>query len=221
MNVIKNLFDKNRHKFEKGGKLHPLQSVFEGMETFFYVSDETSKTGTHVHDYIDLKRTMSMVIFALIPALLVGMYNVGYQHFTALGTFAETHICSVFFYGFLRVLPVIIVSYVVGLGIEFAVAQVKGHEINEGFLVSGILIPMILPINTPLWQVAIATAFSVIFAKEIFGGTGMNIWNPALIARAFLSSLILHKCRVIQYGFVWVRKVRKLLTDSLELLRLV
>ena len=186
MNAIKNLFDKNRHKFEKGGKFHALQSVFEGFETFFYVSDETSKTGTHIHDYTDLKRTMSVVIFALVPALLLGMYNVGFQHFTALGTLAETHFCSVFFYGFLRVLPVLVVSYGVGLGIEFAFAQIKGHEINEGFLVSGILIPMILPINTPLWQVAVATAFSVVFAKEIFGGTGMNIWNPALVARAFL-----------------------------------
>jgi len=186
MNAIKNLFDKNRHKFEKGGKFYALHSVFEGFETFFYVSDETSKTGAHIHDYIDLKRTMSMVILALVPALLLGMYNVGYQHFTALGTLAEMHFCSVFFYGFLRVLPVLVVSYGVGLGIEFAFAQIKGHEINEGFLVSGILIPMVLPINTPLWQVAVATAFSVIFAKEIFGGTGMNIWNPALVARAFL-----------------------------------
>ena len=186
MNAIKNFFDKNRHKFEKGGKLHALNSVFEGFETFLYVSDETSKTGTHIHDYIDLKRTMSVVILALVPAILVGMYNVGYQHFNALGILAATDFWSVFFYGFLRVLPVIVVSYAVGLGIEFTFAQIKGHEINEGFLVSGILIPMILPINTPLWQVAVATAFSVIFAKEIFGGTGMNIWNPALVARAFL-----------------------------------
>jgi Na+-transporting NADH:ubiquinone oxidoreductase subunit B len=118
--------------------------------------------------------------------MLFGMYNIGYQHFHAIGEFAQTGFLEVFFYGFLRVLPVIIVSYVVGLGIEFAFAQIKGHEINEGYLVSGILIPLIVPINTPLWMVAIAVAFSVIIAKEAFGGTGMNIWNPALIARAFL-----------------------------------
>jgi Na+-transporting NADH:ubiquinone oxidoreductase subunit B len=166
--------------------LHPFHSVFEGFETFLYVSDATTRKGSHVRDYIDLKRTMIIVVVALIPAMLFGMYNIGYQHFKAIGELAQTAHFDVFLYGFLRVLPVIVVSYVVGLGIEFTFAQIKGHEINEGYLVSGLLIPLILPINTPLWMVAIAVAFSVILAKEAFGGTGMNIWNPALVARAFL-----------------------------------
>lgn len=183
---IKNFFDKQRPNFEKGGKLHALNSVFEGMETFFYVSDATTKKGSHIRDFIDLKRTMIFVVMALVPALLFGMFNVGYQHFSAIGELATTGFWTVFFYGFLRVLPLIIVSYAVGLGVEFIFCQIKGHEIQEGYLVSGLLIPMILPINTPLWMVAVACVFSVIFCKEAFGGTGMNIWNPALVARAFL-----------------------------------
>ena len=183
---LKNFFDKHRPKFEKGGKLHALHSFFEGMETFLYVSDATTKKGSHIRDNIDLKRTMIFVVLALIPTMLFGMYNIGYQHFKAIGELATTDFMQVFIYGFLRVLPVIVVSYVVGLGIEFAFAQIKGHEINEGYLVSGILIPLVLPIDTPLWMTAIAVVFSVIIAKEAFGGTGMNIWNPALIARAFL-----------------------------------
>ena len=183
---IKNFFDKYRKTFEKGGKLYPLHSFYEGMESFLYVSDATTKKGSHVRDYIDLKRTMIIVVIALIPAMLFGMYNIGYQHFNALGELAATGFWSIFWYGFLKVLPLIIVSYVVGLGIEFAFAQIKGHEINEGYLVTGLLIPLILPVNTPLWMVAVAVAFSVILAKEAFGGTGMNIWNPALVARAFL-----------------------------------
>lgn len=184
--AFKSFFDKHRPKFEKGGKLHALHSFYEGMETFLYVSDATTKKGSHVRDYIDLKRTMIIVVLALVPAMLFGMYNVGYQHFGAIGELANAKFFDIFLYGFLRVLPVIIVSYAVGLGIEFAFAQIKGHEINEGYLVSGLLIPLVLPINTPLWMVAIAVAFSVILAKEAFGGTGMNIWNPALVARAFL-----------------------------------
>lgn len=183
---IKNFYDKHRPKFEKGGKLHPFQSVFEGFESFMYVSDATTRKGAHIRDYIDLKRTMIIVVIALVPAMLFGMYNIGFQHFKAIGELANTSFWQVFFYGLFRMLPVIIVSYAVGLGIEFVFAQIKGHEINEGYLVSGLLIPLVLPINTPLWMVAIAVAFSVIIAKEAFGGTGMNIWNPALVARAFL-----------------------------------
>jgi Na+-transporting NADH:ubiquinone oxidoreductase subunit B len=183
---IKDFFDKHRPKFEKGGKLHPFHSVFEGFETFLYVSDATTKRGAHVRDYVDLKRTMIIVVLALVPTMLFGMYNIGYQHFKAIGELANTQFIDVFVYGMLRVLPVIVVSYLVGLGIEFAFAQIKGHEINEGYLVSGLLIPLVLPIDTPLWMTAIAVAFSVIIAKEAFGGTGMNIWNPALVARAFL-----------------------------------
>ena len=184
MKALRNYLDKIKPNFEEGGKLHAFQSVFDGFETFLFVPSTTSKSGTHIHDAIDSKRIMSMVVIALMPALLFGMYNVGYQHFKATGL--EGSFFELFAYGFLAVLPKIIVSYVVGLGIEFVVAQWKKEEIQEGFLVSGMLIPMIVPVDCPLWMLAVATAFSVIFAKEVFGGTGMNIFNPALITRAFL-----------------------------------
>lgn len=186
MKFLKNFFEKTEPYVQKGAKYHWLHSVHDGFFTFLFVPKHTAKTGTHIHDYIDLKRTMSIVVLALIPSLLFGMYNVGLQHFTAIGESASTGFFDMFFYGLLKVLPVVIVSYVVGLGIEFVFAQIRGHEINEGFLVSGMLIPLIMPIETPLWMVAVATAFAVIFGKEVFGGTGMNIWNPALVARAFL-----------------------------------
>lgn len=184
MKALRNYLDKIKPNFEEGGKLHAFRSVFDGFETFLFVPNETAKSGTHIHDAIDSKRIMSMVVIALIPALLFGMYNVGYQHFTATG--AEGSFMEMFAYGFLAVLPKIIVSYLVGLGIEFVVAQWKKEEIQEGFLVSGMLIPMIVPVDCPLWMLAVATAFAVIFAKEVFGGTGMNIFNVALITRAFL-----------------------------------
>jgi len=161
-----------------------FHSVFEGFETFLFVPNKTSKSGVHIHDCVDSKRTMTVVIIALLPALLFGMYNIGYQHNLSIG--ADPGLFMTFIFGFLAVLPKIIVSYVVGLGIEFAIAQVKGHDIQEGFLVSGILIPMIVPIDTPLWMIAVATAFAVVFAKEVFGGTGYNIFNVALVTRAFL-----------------------------------
>lgn len=161
-----------------------FRSVFDGFETFLFVPNETSKSGVHIHDSIDSKRTMTVVIIALLPALLFGMYNVGYQHNLAIGS--DPGFLMTFIYGFLAVLPKIIVSYVVGLGIEFTVAQWRNEEIQEGFLVSGILIPMIVPVDTPLWMIAVATAFAVIFAKEVFGGTGYNIFNVALVTRAFL-----------------------------------
>jgi Na+-transporting NADH:ubiquinone oxidoreductase subunit B len=186
MKFIKDFFERTEPLVQKGAKYHWLQSVHDGFFTFLYVPKKTSKSGTHIHDFIDLKRTMSMVVIALIPALLFGMYNVGYQHFKAIGELASAGFSQVFIYGFIRVLPIVIVSYVVGLGIEFVFAQLRGHEINEGFLVSGMLIPLVMPIETPLWMIAVATAFAVIFGKEVFGGTGMNIWNPALLARAFL-----------------------------------
>ncbi|MBQ8225465.1 MAG: NADH:ubiquinone reductase (Na(+)-transporting) subunit B [Bacteroides sp.] len=184
MKALRNYLDKIKPNFEEGGKLHAFRSVFDGFETFLFVPNETAKSGTHIHDAIDSKRIMSMVVIALVPALLFGMYNVGYQHFIATG--AEGSFWEMFAYGFLAVLPKIIVSYVVGLGIEFVVAQWKKEEIQEGFLVSGMLIPMIVPVDCPLWILAVATAFSVIFAKEVFGGTGMNVFNVALITRAFL-----------------------------------
>ena len=184
MKQLKNYIDKIKPQFMPGGKFAKLQSVFEGFESFLFTPDTTRKVGVHVHDSIDLKRTMIIVVIALIPALLFGMFNVGYQHYLAIGV--ETSIWEKFFYGLAVMLPSIVVSYAVGLGIEFIAAQIRGHEIQEGFLVSGILIPMICPINTPVWMIAVATAFAVIFAKEVFGGTGMNIWNVALVARAVL-----------------------------------
>ena len=185
MNALRKQIDKIKPAFTKGGRFSALESVFDGFETFLFVPNTTSKRrGTHVHDAIDSKRTMSVVIFALLPALLFGMYNVGLQHNIALGVTAG--FWSTFFYGFLSVLPQIVVSYVVGLGIEFIIAQLKHEEIQEGFLVTGILIPMIIPVETPLWMMAIATAFAVVFAKGVCGGTGYNVFNVALITRAFL-----------------------------------
>ena len=183
---LRKYIDNIKPQFEPGGKFSALQSVFDGFETFLYVPNTTSKSGVSIHDAIDSKRIMSMVVIALIPALLFGMYNVGYQNYLAAGTLASTPCWEVFLYGALLVLPKIIVSYIVGLGIEFAWAQWKKEEIQEGSLVSGIIIPMILPIGCPLWMIAIAVAFAVIFGKEIFGGTGMNIFNVALLTRAFL-----------------------------------
>ena len=183
---LRNYIDKVKPNFEEGGKLHAFKSVFEGFETFLYVPNDTSKSGCNIHDAIDSKRIMSMVVIALMPAMLFGMYNVGYQNYLAAGTLSEAGFWSIFTYGFLAVLPKILVSYIVGLGIEFIWAQWKGEEIQEGYLVSGILIPLIVPVGCPLWMLALACAFSVIFCKEIFGGTGMNIFNPAICARMFL-----------------------------------
>ncbi len=178
--------NKVRPLFDKGGKLHAFRSLYDGMETFLYVPNTTSRTGVHIHDAIDSKRIMSIVVISLLPALLFGMYNTGYQHYLAAGHLEGSSSADLFIYGFIAVLPKILVSYIVGLGIEFAWAQMKGEEIQEGYLVSGMLIPMIVPVNCPLWALAVAVAFAVIFAKEIFGGTGMNIFNVALVTRAFL-----------------------------------
>ena len=184
-NYIKRTFDRLRPTFDEGGRLHALHSVFEGMESFLLVPNTTSRTGgVSIHDAIDSKRIMSIVVIALLPALLFGMYNIGYQNYAAAG--AEGSVLELFAYGFLRLLPKIVVSYLVGLGIEFIFAQVKHEEIQEVYLVTGMLMPLILPINCPLWMMALAIAFAVIFVKEIFGGTGMNIFNVALAARAFL-----------------------------------
>jgi len=184
MDFLRNYLDKIKPNFEPGGKLHAFHSVFDGFKTFLFVPNSTSKSGVHIHDAMDSKRAMSIVVIALIPCLLFGMFNTGYQHYMAIGE--NPGFLLTFIYGFLAVLPIVLVSYIVGLGIEFTVAQWKGHEIQEGFLVSGMLIPLIVPVDTPLWMVALATAFAVIFAKEVLGGTGYNIWNVALITRAFL-----------------------------------
>ena len=183
---LRKYLDNIKPTFEKGGKLHAFRSVFDGLETFLYVPNTTSVSGTNIHDAIDSKRIMSFVVIALLPALLFGMYNIGYQNFAAAGKLAEASFWNMFMFGFLAVLPKLIVSYVVGLGIEFAWAQWKGEDIQEGYLVSGIIIPMIVPVSCPLWMLALACAFSVIFVKEIFGGTGMNIFNVAVATRMFL-----------------------------------
>jgi len=186
MKALRKYLDKVKPHFEEGGKLHAFRSVYDGFDTFLFVPNTTSKSGVSIHDAIDSKRIMSFVVIALMPALLFGMYNVGYQTYKLAGELASATFFDLFAYGFLAVLPKILVSYIVGLGIEFAWAQWKGEEIQEGYLVSGIIIPMIVPINCPLWMLALACAFAVIFAKEIFGGTGMNIFNVAVAARMFL-----------------------------------
>lgn len=183
---LRNYLNKIKPNFEKEGKLYAFKSVYDGMESFLYVPNTTSKSGCNIHDTIDSKRIMSIVVIALLPALLFGMYNIGYQNYFVSGKIADATFFAMFFYGFLAVLPKLLVSYIVGLGIEFIWAQWKGEEIQEGYLVSGIIIPLILPVNCPLWILAIAVAFSVIFVKEIFGGTGMNIFNVAVAARMFL-----------------------------------
>ena len=185
MKALRNFMNKIEPSFRPGGKLAKLESVYDGMETFLFTPNATSRSGVHIHDGNDLKRTMITVVAALGPALLFGMYNIGYQHYLAIGQTQEGWF-TMFLYGLLALLPVIVVSYAVGLGIEFISAQIHHKEIQEGFLVTGMLIPLIVPINTPLWMTAVATAFAVIFAKEVFGGTGMNIFNVALITRAFL-----------------------------------
>lgn len=183
---LKKYLNKIKPHFEEGGKLHAFWSIYDGFESFLYVPNTTSKTGAHIHDAIDSKRIMSLVVIALMPALLFGMYNIGYQNYSAAGQLANASFWEMFGFGFLALLPKILVSYIVGLGIEFAWAQWKKEEIQEGYLVTGMLMPLIIPISCPLWMLALSIAFAVIFCKEIFGGTGMNIFNVALSARAFL-----------------------------------
>jgi len=184
MKALRNYIDKIKPNFEKGGKLYALRSTFEAFETFLFVPDKVTSTGSHIRDPIDMKRAMIVVVIALLPPLIFGMWNTGFQNAMAMGI--ERTLWQNFAFGFLRVLPIIVVSYVTGLGIEFIFAQIRHHEVNEGFLVTGMLIPLVMPVDVPLWMVALATAFAVIIGKEVFGGTGMNILNPALTARAFL-----------------------------------
>ena len=185
MSKIKKKIDNIKPQFERGGRFSALQSVFDGFYTFLFTPNETSRSGVHIHDANDSKRTMIIVVLALLPCCLFGMWNVGYQNALATGD-ADHSLLHLFFFGFWTVLPQILTAYIVGLGIEFIVAQLRGHEIQEGFLVSGLLIPMICPPTTPCWMIAVAVAFAVIFAKEVFGGTGYNFLNVALTTRAFL-----------------------------------
>ena len=184
MSGLRKLVDKIKPTFEKGGKLGFLHSTFDAFETFLFVPNTVTKKGAHVRDCVDLKRVMIMVVLALVPAMLFGIWNVGYQHSEAFGL--DWGFWQIVGHGLIKVLPLYIVAYVVGLAIEFVSAQIKGHEVNEGYLVSGMLIPLIVPVDVPLWMLAVAVAFAVIIGKEVFGGTGMNIWNPALLTRAFL-----------------------------------
>ncbi len=182
--MLIDFINKIRHNFEKGGKLEKLKSTFDAFSTFLFVPNKVTSKGSHIRDSMDMKRTMAIVVLALLPALIFGMWNVGYQH--SLATGASKTILQNFGFGFIHVFPIIVVAYVSGLATEFVFAQIRGHEVNEGFLVTGMLIPLIVPVEIPLWMVAVATVFAVIIGKEVFGGTGMNILNPALTARAFL-----------------------------------
>ena len=185
---LRKLVDKIKPTFEKGGKLGFLHSTFDAFETFLFVPNTVTTKGSHVRDCVDLKRVMIMVVLALVPAMLFGIWNVGYQYYmsTVENFDAAANFWPIVCHGLIKVLPLYIVAYVVGLAIEFVSAQIKGHEVNEGYLVSGMLIPLIVPVDVPLWMLAVAVAFAVIIGKEVFGGTGMNIWNPALLTRAFL-----------------------------------
>ncbi len=184
MKALRKIVDKWKPAFEKGGRFGALHSTFDAFETFLFVPKTVTTRGSHIRDCNDMKRVMIIVVVALVPALLFGMYNIGLQYTWSEGITRSIWWC--WWFGFLKMLPLILVSYIVGLGIEFAVAQMRGHEVNEGFLVTGLLIPMIMPVDVPLWILALAVAFAVIFGKEAFGGTGMNVFNPALVARAFV-----------------------------------
>ena len=184
MKFLRDKIDQIKKPFEKGQKFEKFAPAINALDTFLYVPNHTTKHGAHIRDAVDLKRTMITVVLALIPALIFGIYNAGYQHFIQIEG-SDMSFGNLFFHGLWKVLPMIIVSYAVGLGIEFAFAIFRGHEVNEGYLVSGLLIPMVMPVDLPLWMLAISVAFAVVIGKEAFGGTGMNIFNPALLARAF------------------------------------
>lgn len=214
MKGLRNYLNKIKPNFEKGGKYGKFASTFEAFESFLYVPNTVTKCGAHIRDAMDLKRTMTVVIVALLPALLFGMFNVGYQHNNVALGLTDTTVMQNFWFGFLKVLPIIVVAYVVGLGIEFIFAEIRHEEVNEGFLVSGLLIPMIMPVDCPLWIVAVATAFAVIVGKEMFGGTGMNIFNPALLARAFI---FFAYPTSISGNEVWVAGLKNASTSGMQL----
>lgn len=181
---LRNYIDKIKPNFEPGGKNARFHSTFEAFETFLYTPKTVTSTGAHIRDAVDMKRNMIYVLIALIPCFLFGTWNIGYQHFLSFGedaTFWQT-----FSFGLLKIIPMYLVSYIVGLAIEFTFAEIRKEEVNEGFFVSGFIIPLIMPADVPLWMLALAVAFAVIIGKEVFGGSGMNIVNPALLARAFL-----------------------------------
>ncbi len=184
MNGLRRYFDKIKPNFSKGGKFEMLHSTFDAFETFIFVPNTVTKKGSHIRDAIDMKRTMIMVVVALIPVIFFGMWNIGFQHYLSIGE--TSTLWMNLGYGALKFVPIMTVSYIVGLGIEFYFAQIRNHEVNEGVVVSGMLIPLVMPPAVPLWMVAVSTAFAILIGKEVFGGTGMNVLNPALTARAFL-----------------------------------
>ncbi len=184
MKLVKNILDTIKPHFSKGGKLEKMYPAYDAFETFLFVPDHTTHSGSHVRDSIDLKRTMAFVVIALIPCIIFGMWNIGFQYHSAISK--EVTILDNLIFGFWKFLPLLLVSYIVGLTVEFAFAIYRGHQVNEGYLVTGMLIPLIMPVDVPLWMLAVSVIFAVVIGKEVFGGTGMNILNPALTARAFL-----------------------------------
>jgi len=184
MKLLKNILSSIKPHFEKDGKLENFYPAYDAFETFLFVPDHTTDKGTHIKDAIDLKRTMAFVVLAMLPCIIFGMWNIGAQYYLALNV--ESDFFENLIFGFWKFLPLLIVSYAVGLTVEFAFAISRGHSVNEGYLVSGMLIPLIMPVDVPLWMLAVSVVFAVVIGKEVFGGTGMNILNPALTARAFL-----------------------------------
>jgi len=174
------------HEIKQKGQGKKWLPAFSAFHTFLFTPNETTHSGSHIRVADDLKRTMNMVVLAMIPCLIFGMFNTGYQHYVAIGEAENFLSCDAFMVGFWQIIPLVIVSYVVGLGIEFIFAIIKGHEVEEGYLVTGMLVPLIVPVDIPIWMLAVAVAFGVVIGKEVFGGTGMNILNPALTIRAFL-----------------------------------
>ena len=184
MKLFKNILDSVKPHFEEGGKLEKMYPAYDAFETFLFVPDHTTKSGSHIRDAVDLKRSMAFVVLSLIPCIIFGMWNIGDQYFNAVSV--ETNFLNNLIFGFWKFLPLLAVSYAVGLSVEFAFAISRGHSVNEGYLVTGMLIPLIMPVDVPLWMLAVSVVFAVVIGKEVFGGTGMNILNPALTARAFL-----------------------------------
>ncbi len=184
MKLFKNILESVKPHFEEGGKLEKMYPAYDAFETFLFVPDHTTKSGSHIRDAVDLKRSMAFVVLSLIPCIIFGMWNIGDQYFNAVSV--ETNFLNNLIFGFWKFLPLLVVSYAVGLSVEFAFAISRGHSVNEGYLVTGMLIPLIMPVDVPLWMLAVSVVFAVVIGKEVFGGTGMNILNPALTARAFL-----------------------------------
>jgi len=184
MKLVKNILESVKPLFIKGGKLEKMYPAYDAFETFLFVPDHTTKSGSHIRDAVDLKRTMAFVVLSLIPCIIFGMWNIGDQYYSAISS--ETNFLNNLIFGFWKFLPLLAVSYAVGLSVEFAFAISRGHSVNEGYLVTGMLIPLIMPVDVPLWMLAVSVVFAVVIGKEVFGGTGMNILNPALTARAFL-----------------------------------